>query len=105
MVESANEPDAFGSPMGSLPREKSRTPEGGRPARRRRVGVRPKGGVDTGELDDDPVMNFSDDENTEPAASEEAQRLAIVAARHASGVASAGSAPALPLAVGAAACG
>ena len=103
MVDSANESDAFGSPLGSVGREKSRTPEGGRPTRKRRLAARPKGGgFDAADLDEDPVMDFSD---TEPAVTEEAQRLAITAARHASGVASAGTAPALALAVGAAACG
>ncbi len=105
LVESANESDAFGSPMGSVGREKSRTPEGGRPTRKRRLAARPKGGgFDAADLDEDPVMDFSD---TEPAVTEEAQRLAITAARHAFGVASPGSAPALPgaAAAGAAACG
>ena len=59
--------EAFGSPMGSASaaeREKSRTPEGGRPSRRRRIAARPKaGGFEASELDDDPVMDFSDTED------------------------------------------
>ena len=68
--------EAFGSPMGSASaaeREKSRTPDGGRPARRRRVAARPGGGPEATEWEDDPIMGFSE---TEPGSTEDAQRLA-----------------------------
>ena len=68
--------EAFGSPMGSTTaadREKSRTPDGGRPARRRRVAARPGGGPEATEWEEDPIMGFSE---TEPGSTEEAQRLA-----------------------------
>ena len=75
-------------------REKSRTPEGGRPSRRRRIAARPKGGgFEAAELEEDPVMDFSE---TEPAGTEEAHRLAALT----------GTVPALPgSAAAAGACG
>ena len=105
LIESAGS-EAFGSPMGfvSADREKSRTPEGGRPSRRRRIVARSKGGgFEAAELEEDPVMDFSD---TDPAGTDEAQRLALNAARLASGAAPQGTVPALPgAAAAAAACG
>ena len=68
--------EAFGSPMGSTTaadREKSRTPDGGRPARRRRVAARTGGGPEATEWEEDPIMGFSE---TEPGNTGEALRLA-----------------------------
>ena len=56
--------EVFGSPMGSpaaAEREKSRTPEGGRPSRRRRIAARR--GCETSEMDEDPILDFSDTED------------------------------------------